>query len=186
MLCRSNITLNVFETSLQVAYNDLMCFVHDLNVCCKNLIQAFSHFWVACKWQSQIFAREMLPVCNAKSQLVGKKKFIAILTCLKSNTWSRLRRRNAQSRKLRNRLNQYHLLLTELNNVSGHALSNGTKYHWLTPSKGHYWVARKRRYCHLPSKKTNKYCGEHLTEQQKEDINQDSRIRIPCPFDPLQ
>ncbi|KAJ2956335.1 hypothetical protein NQZ79_g7798 [Umbelopsis isabellina] len=53
------------------------------------------------------------------------------------------------------------------------------------PQQCHYWVARKRRYCHLPSKKTNKYCGEHLTEQQKEDIGQDSRIRIPCPFDPL-
>ncbi|KAH8552325.1 methyltransferase TRM13-domain-containing protein [Umbelopsis sp. PMI_123] len=52
------------------------------------------------------------------------------------------------------------------------------------PQQCHYWVARKRRYCHLPSKKTNKYCGEHLTEQQKEDITQDSRIRVPCPFDP--
>jgi hypothetical protein len=51
---------------------------------------------------------------------------------------------------------------------------------------GQYWVARKRRYCHLPSKKTNKYCGEHLTEQQKEDIDQDTRVRIPCPFDPRQ
>lgn len=51
---------------------------------------------------------------------------------------------------------------------------------------GHFWVARKRRYCHLPSKKTNKYCGEHLTQQQKEDITQDTRVRIPCPFDPQQ
>jgi len=36
----------------------------------------------------------------------------------------------------------------------------------------------------LPSKKTNKYCGEHLTQQQEEDITQDSRVRIPCPYDP--
>ncbi|CAO3631813.1 unnamed protein product [Cunninghamella echinulata] len=50
------------------------------------------------------------------------------------------------------------------------------------PQQCHFWVPRKRRYCHLPSKRENKYCGEHMTELTKQDPNNQSRI--PCPFDP--
>ncbi|RHZ50622.1 hypothetical protein Glove_494g4 [Diversispora epigaea] len=47
------------------------------------------------------------------------------------------------------------------------------------PRQCHFWVKRKRRYCHLPTKIENKYCGEHLNHDTKETI----RERIPCPYD---
>lgn len=117
-------------------------------------------------------------------------------TCQKNRTWSRQRSlSDLKPRRLRRQrlAIQYHLLQTNRSNVSSLKISWSR---WLSDSwlgcsltfylTGQYWVARKRRYCHLPSKKTNKYCGEHLTEQQKEDIAQDTRVRIPCPFDPRQ
>ncbi|KAG0174001.1 tRNA:m(4)X modification enzyme TRM13 [Apophysomyces sp. BC1034] len=51
------------------------------------------------------------------------------------------------------------------------------------PQQCHFWVARKRRYCSLPAKRTNRYCGEHLTEQQTQGEVGDS-LRVPCPYDP--
>ncbi|CAO3639348.1 unnamed protein product [Cunninghamella blakesleeana] len=50
------------------------------------------------------------------------------------------------------------------------------------PQQCHFWVGRKRRYCHLPAKRENKYCGEHMTEFNK--TNDNTQSRIPCPFDP--
>ncbi|KAI7863848.1 methyltransferase TRM13-domain-containing protein [Spinellus fusiger] len=51
------------------------------------------------------------------------------------------------------------------------------------PQQCHFYVARKSRYCSLPAKRTNKYCGEHLAEQQKSG-EIDTMRRIPCPYDP--
>ncbi|CAG8818948.1 12440_t:CDS:2, partial [Cetraspora pellucida] len=57
------------------------------------------------------------------------------------------------------------------------------------PRQCHFWVKRKRqvnelnerfiRYCHLPTKIGNNYCGEHLAS----DPNPTTRERIPCPYD---
>ncbi|KAI8381175.1 methyltransferase TRM13-domain-containing protein [Radiomyces spectabilis] len=52
------------------------------------------------------------------------------------------------------------------------------------PQQCHFYVARKHRYCSLPAKRTNKYCGEHLIEQQKDGTDEISNKRIPCPYDP--
>ncbi|KAG2221569.1 hypothetical protein INT45_002583 [Circinella minor] len=49
------------------------------------------------------------------------------------------------------------------------------------PQQCHYYVTRKRRYCSLPAKMTNKYCGEHLTQQEQSEGDQAKRI--PCPYD---
>ncbi|CAG8494040.1 5472_t:CDS:2 [Paraglomus occultum] len=46
------------------------------------------------------------------------------------------------------------------------------------PRQCHFWVKRKRRYCHLPTKLGNKFCGEHLICDQE-----GKRRRIPCPYD---
>ncbi|KAI9019435.1 methyltransferase TRM13-domain-containing protein [Phycomyces nitens] len=51
------------------------------------------------------------------------------------------------------------------------------------PQQCHFYVARKSRYCSLPAKRTNKFCGEHLAEQQKDGQTETLR-RIPCPYDP--
>ncbi|CAJ0766207.1 15220_t:CDS:2 [Entrophospora sp. SA101] len=49
------------------------------------------------------------------------------------------------------------------------------------PRQCNFWVKRKRRYCHLPKKLDNNYCGEHLQCEVKVGIKKE---RIPCPFDP--
>ncbi|KAI9247550.1 methyltransferase TRM13-domain-containing protein [Sporodiniella umbellata] len=49
------------------------------------------------------------------------------------------------------------------------------------PQQCHFFVARKRRYCHLPAKKTQKYCGEHMTHDGNNETS--SSKRIPCPYD---
>ncbi|CEG64063.1 hypothetical protein RMATCC62417_01106 [Rhizopus microsporus] len=49
------------------------------------------------------------------------------------------------------------------------------------PQQCHFFVARKRRYCNLPAKKSQKYCGEHLgldPDNQASDLK-----RVPCPYD---
>lgn len=50
---------------------------------------------------------------------------------------------------------------------------------------GHFWLARKRRYCQLIAKRTNKYCGEHMIEANEDHLEASER-RVPCPFDPSQ
>ncbi|ORX88335.1 DUF715-domain-containing protein [Basidiobolus meristosporus CBS 931.73] len=47
------------------------------------------------------------------------------------------------------------------------------------PGQCHFWVKRKRRYCHLRAKETNQYCGEHLVHQDNL-----AQKRVPCPYDP--
>ncbi|KAL1919711.1 uncharacterized protein VTP21DRAFT_1642 [Calcarisporiella thermophila] len=47
------------------------------------------------------------------------------------------------------------------------------------PNQCHYYVKRKKRYCHLATKLGNRYCGEHLIH----DVNAYKK-RIPCPYDP--
>jgi tRNA:m4X modification enzyme len=58
------------------------------------------------------------------------------------------------------------------------------------PQQCHYFVKRKKRYCHLPARKANKYCGEHLQHEDnvdlKDGVQDPKRIRIPCPYDPNQ
>ncbi|KAI8142883.1 methyltransferase TRM13-domain-containing protein [Fennellomyces sp. T-0311] len=50
------------------------------------------------------------------------------------------------------------------------------------PQQCHFWVARKRRYCSLPAKLTNKFCGEHLNQENGNEKSKSDR-RIPCPYD---
>ncbi|KAI8100004.1 methyltransferase TRM13-domain-containing protein [Halteromyces radiatus] len=47
----------------------------------------------------------------------------------------------------------------------------------------HYWIERKRRYCQLLAKATNKYCGEHMVVSDNNGV-EESKRRVPCPFDP--
>ncbi|KAI8338547.1 methyltransferase TRM13-domain-containing protein [Chlamydoabsidia padenii] len=54
----------------------------------------------------------------------------------------------------------------------------------IKPQQCHYWLPRKRRYCQLIAKRTNKYCGEHMIEANEENNLQDDQRRVPCPFDP--
>ncbi|TPX68386.1 hypothetical protein SpCBS45565_g03213 [Spizellomyces sp. 'palustris'] len=42
----------------------------------------------------------------------------------------------------------------------------------------HYWVKRKRRYCHLGVKPGKTYCGQHSVLEEGEPGD-----RIPCPYD---
>lgn len=49
---------------------------------------------------------------------------------------------------------------------------------------GHFFVARKRRYCNLPAKKLQKYCGEHMTQDPENQVS--NLKRIPCPYDNSQ
>ncbi|CAG8434715.1 2218_t:CDS:10 [Funneliformis mosseae] len=48
------------------------------------------------------------------------------------------------------------------------------------PRQCHFWVKRKRRYCHLPTKIDNDFCGEHAIY----DAKRKDRERIVCPYDP--
>ncbi|KAJ8663537.1 hypothetical protein O0I10_000780 [Lichtheimia ornata] len=48
------------------------------------------------------------------------------------------------------------------------------------PGQCHFWIPYKGKYCSLLAKKTNKYCGEHLSH----DLDSTSNRRIPCPYDP--
>ncbi|KAI8985913.1 methyltransferase TRM13-domain-containing protein [Pilobolus umbonatus] len=50
------------------------------------------------------------------------------------------------------------------------------------PQQCHFYVARKRRYCGLPAKKSLKYCGEHLIAHPENEIA-DNLKRVPCPYD---
>ncbi|KAG1047547.1 hypothetical protein G6F43_010012 [Rhizopus delemar] len=49
------------------------------------------------------------------------------------------------------------------------------------PQQCHFFVARKRRYCNLPAKKLQKYCGEHMTQDPENQVS--NLKRIPCPYD---
>ncbi|CAB5377882.1 unnamed protein product [Rhizophagus irregularis] len=48
------------------------------------------------------------------------------------------------------------------------------------PRQCHFWVKRKRRYCHLPTKIDNDFCGEHAIY----DTKWKGKERIACPYDP--
>ncbi|KAJ3162127.1 hypothetical protein HDU86_005825 [Geranomyces michiganensis] len=49
----------------------------------------------------------------------------------------------------------------------------------------HFWVPRKRRYCHLAVNPNHQYCGQHAGLEDKTLFaDTPGNERVPCPYDP--